>query len=51
MNGVNFVVSGDDINTESAIIISNHKSLVDFIAMAYLAKYTNDMLNKREKEK
>jgi 1-acyl-sn-glycerol-3-phosphate acyltransferase len=51
MNGVNFVVTGDDINTDSAIIISNHKSLVDFIAMAYLARYTNDMLNNEENEK
>lgn len=44
-------MSGDDVNTDSAIIISNHKSLADFIAMAYLARYTNDMLNSKEKEK
>lgn len=43
LNNVRFVVTGDEINTDSAVIISNHKSLADFIAMAYLARFSNNV--------
>lgn len=41
LNGVKFVISGDEVNADSAVLISNHKSLADHIAMAYLARRSN----------
>lgn len=38
VNGVEFAISGDELEGESSLVISNHQSLVDYIVMTYLAK-------------
>ncbi|KAK6204641.1 uncharacterized protein RJT21DRAFT_132105 [Scheffersomyces amazonensis] len=37
-NKVKFQITGDDIDTDSAIILSNHVSLADHFVIAYLAR-------------
>lgn len=40
LNGVTFSITGDSITSESALFLCNHRSLVDHIALNYLARYS-----------
>ncbi|WEJ96352.1 putative acyltransferase [Yamadazyma tenuis] len=40
LNGVNYIVTGDLITSESAVFISNHSSLVDHFAINYLSRHS-----------
>lgn len=37
-NGVEFAISGDELEPESSLVLANHRSLADYVVMAYLAK-------------
>lgn len=40
LNGVTYTITGDPITSESAVFLSNHQSLVDHLAINYLARYS-----------